>query len=207
MQEVLCEQCGASGTRRYQRFEFEAVGIPVDEQHRFLCVTCARGERRRVRTGDDESQGLTRDEIIAALNRFFDESGGLEICGRCHAQGTGCCPQSCRSLTPSGCADKKTLWCAGFICSALLNAIAECDAEVGRTLKWLKQSVGVTEYRLYEMKARVPTAHREPERPLLLPRRYPFPQNLGDGKALAPKLSALAEEVLEIRRRFPNKWV
>jgi hypothetical protein len=205
MKDVRCEKCGAADGRRYQTFGFEAAGVPVDERHAFLCVKCARAERRRLRAESDKPQGLTRDEVIAELNRFFAASGALEICRRCHAQGTGCCPPTCRSLTPAGCADKKTLWCAGFVCSALLGAIAECDAEAGRALKWLRQSVGVTEYRIYEMKARVPAAHREPERPLALPARYPFPPNLGDPEALKPELESLAEEVLEVRRRFPGK--
>lgn len=205
MSEVICEKCGVSSARRYQLFHLEAVGVLLDEQHIFLCVKCARAERREMRTVDSESTGLTRDEIIAELNRFFDESGVLEICRLCHEQGTGCCPSTCRSLTANGCGDKKTLWCAGFICSALLNAITESDPEVGRALKWLKQNVGVTEFRLYEMKARVPSEFCEPERPLTLPRRYPFPENLRDGHRLRSKLKTLTEEVLEMRRCFSEK--
>ncbi|HYE74659.1 MAG TPA: hypothetical protein VEF04_15070 [Blastocatellia bacterium] len=205
MSEAVCEKCGDGNVRRYQVFKLESVGVPLDEQHVFLCVKCARTERRELRASDQESSGLTRDEIIVELNRFFDESGVLEICRLCHEQGTGCCPQSCRSLTANGCGDKKTLWCAGFMCSALLNALAESDPEIGRALKWLKQNVGVTEFRLYEMKARVPAEFCEPERPLKLPQRYPFPNNLSDGQLLRSKLETLREEVLEMRRRFPGK--
>jgi hypothetical protein len=201
MDDAMCEKCGGARARRYQTFGFEAPGVPVDERHARLCVRCARAERRRLRLEGAAPEGLTRDEIIAELNRFFAASGVLEICRRCHEQGTGCCPPTCRSVTTTGCADKKTLWCAGFVCGALLNAIAECEPETARALKWLKQSVGVTEFRLYEMKARVPSAHCEPERPLILPRRYPFPANLGDAEALRPKLESLAEEVLEVRLR------
>lgn len=204
MSATLCEQCGAKRARRYQIFTLEAAGVARDERQVSLCVKCARAARRRRRSaGEEDSSGLTRDEVIAELNRFFAESGVLEICRCCHEQGTGCCPPTCRSLTAAGCDGKKTLWCAGFVCSALLNAIAECEPEVGRALRWLRQEVGVTEYRLYEMKVRVPSAHREPERVLHLPRRYPFPPNLGDGRALRPRLEQLAEEVLEVRRRFP----
>jgi hypothetical protein len=146
------------------------------------------------------SDGLTRAEVIAELNRFFTSSGVLEICGRCHAQGTGCCPPGCRALTQSGCASKN-LFCAAFLCSALLNAIEECDPQTARTLKWARRYLGPTEFRVYEMMTRAPRTHRAPEQPLILPERYPRPLGLSDGSNLAPQLRALADEVLEVRRR------
>ncbi len=87
------------------------------------------------------------------------------------------------------------------MCGALLNAISECDPELGRTLKWLKREVGVAEWRVYEMFTRVPATERAPERPLVLPQRYPDPGVL-DGDKLKPQLAALVDEVLEVRRRW-----
>ncbi len=93
----------------------------------------------------------------------------------------------------------KTVFCATFVCSALLNAIAECDAETARTLKWIKSELGVAEFPIYEMITRVPAEAREPVRPLILPRRYPKPPDLS-GEAIKEKLLALTDEVLELRR-------
>jgi hypothetical protein len=145
--------------------------------------------------------GLTRTEVIAELDRFFIGSGVLEICRRCHEQGTGCCPQACRALKASGCAGKN-LFCASFVCSPLLSAIAECDAPVARLLKWVKRELGPAEFRVYEMMTRVPRAYREEKQPLMLPARYPGPLGLGDGRTMAPRLLALASEVLDMRRRW-----
>lgn len=95
----------------------------------------------------------------------------------------------------------KTVFCTTFVCSALLNAISECDPEVGRTLRWVKRELGEAEFHIYEMITRVPAEAREPVRPLILPRRYPALPNL-NGEAIKEKLLALTEEVLEIRRRW-----
>ena len=168
-----------------------------------LCPACARAQRQQLRQ-TSSVHGLTRDELIAQLDRFFAASGVFDICRRCHEQGTGCCPPTCRVLQAhgqsNGCQSGKTLYCATFLCSALLNAISECDAELGRLLKWLKSDVGVTEWRVYEMFTRVPAAHREPERPLALPEHYPPLPDL-DGTALQKRLMALADEVLALRRQ------
>jgi hypothetical protein len=96
----------------------------------------------------------------------------------------------------------KTVFCAAFVCGALLNAITECDPEAGRALKWLKAELGPAEFHVYEMITRVPPTSREHVRPLALPRRYPRPDALENGDKIKEKLSALASEVLEIRRRW-----
>ncbi len=148
---------------------------------------------------------MTRRELIAELDRFFAASGVFDICRRCHEQGTGCCPPTCRVMGASGCDPNnqrgKTVFCATFVCGALLNAIAECDAEAGRTLRRAKNELGPAEFRVYEMITRVPALAREPVRPLTLPKRYPRLAGL-DGEAIRENLSALAAEVLEIRRRW-----
>jgi hypothetical protein len=141
-----------------------------------------------------------RDELIAALDRFWAESGAGEICRRCHEQGTGCCPPMCRHLGAHGCV-RKNVFCTSFVCSALLNAIAECDAETGRLLKWMKRNPGSAEFRVYEMVTRVPAIDREDVRPLAVPERYPGPLKLR-GESIRKPLLALAEQVLEIRRRW-----
>ncbi len=199
MQMQACEKCGTEAARQYQALHIRQPGQPSEETLRWLCVRCARGERRAL--PPSLAAGLTRDELIAALDRFFAASGVFDICARCHAQGTGCCPPSCRIIGPQGCASGKTLFCATFLCGALLNAISECAPELGRTLQWLKREVGVAEWRVYEMFTRVPAAARAPERPLALPARYPDHGPL-DGDKLRPQLAALADEVLEIRRRW-----
>ncbi len=201
MPDQSCEQCGAAAARPYQRLSVQAPGVPSAESLRWCCVSCARAARQRLRQQPPETAGLTRDELIAALDRFFAASGVFDICRRCHAQGTGCCPPTCRRLGPQGCQTGKTLFCATFLCGALINAISECEPGFGRTLKWLKREVGVAEWRVYEMFTRVPAAARDPERPLILPQRYPDPGVL-DAELLKARLVALADEVLEMRRRW-----
>ena len=203
-----CEQCGAANPRAFHQWTFAAPREPATVSEQQLCTACARSLRQQVRQTPSIQTGLTRAELIAQLDRFFAASGVFDICRRCHAQGTGCCPPTCRVLQAhgqahgqsNGCQSGKTLYCATFLCSALLNAISECDAELGRLLKWLKQEVGVTEWRVYEMFTRIPAAHRELGQPLALPERYPFLPEL-DGAALQKHLIALADEVLALRRQ------
>ena len=195
-----CQDCGTARTRRFQALTVTAVGEPSEEQCWWLCARCARLRRRQSKQGrEGRRDGLTRAALIGALDRFFAESGALEICRRCHAQGTGCCPQSCRALGPAGCR-VKNVFCSAFICSALLNAIRECDPEAARVLKWATRHLGPAEYRLYEMMTRVPAEARASVRPLALPDRYPGPLAL-DGSRTKGGLAGLASEVLEIRRR------
>jgi hypothetical protein len=199
MKEVKlgCEDCGAPPARRYVEARLEPGVGTLEELSYQLCVGCARARRRA--SPSENGAGVTRDELIAEYEEFFARSGALEICRRCHAQGTGCCPSSCRSLRESGCADK-TLWCSAFICAALLNALRECDREAARRLQRAAREIGPLEIRVYEMKTRVPEAHREGERLLRLPRRYP-PLGL-DGAALRARLLGLAGEVLAVRRAW-----
>lgn len=217
---LVCEQCGAAGARRYQLFSFDnlenANGELHNEREFLLCARCARSERKPLQAEPSPAEspnreerpgeGLSRGELIAALDRFFAASGVFEICGRCHRQGTGCCPPTCRVMGAAGCDPNhkrgKTVFCAAFVCGALLNAITECDPQAGRTLKWIKRELGTAEFRVYEMITRVPADMREPIRPLALPKRYPRPDGLNDGENIREKLMALAEEVLEIRRRW-----
>jgi hypothetical protein len=210
-QEILgegakCDGCGLSGARRHQQITFGLSGEPSDERELLLCARCARYERKRLKAEPDPDDGLTRQELIAALDRFFASSGAFDICRRCHEQGTGCCPPTCRVMGARGCDPNnrrgKTVFCATFVCGALLNAISECDAEAGRALKWAKTELGSAEFRIYEMITRVPEKAREPVRPLALPRRYPQTAGLENGGKIKEKLSALASEVLEIRRRW-----
>jgi hypothetical protein len=210
MSEAVCQSCGAGDARRYQLAGFDKPGEPTDERELLFCARCARAERKRLNALPDPEgspeAGLTRAELIAALDRFFATSGVFDICRRCHEQGTGCCPPSCRVMGAQGCDPNnkygKTVFCAAFVCGALLNAISECDAEAGRALKWVKNELGAAEFRIYEMITRVPANAREPVRPLALPRRYPRPVGLEDGERIREKLSALADEVLEIRRQW-----
>lgn len=204
-----CEFCGTSNARLYEQYFPVAVGEPVEPEQRWLCVKCARRERQSIAAARAAQlrnpnypphNQLTRDELIARLDRFWADSGAGEICRRCHAQGTGCCPPMCRYLGASGCR-KKNVFCTSFVCSALLNALAECDPDTGRVLKWIKQNPGATEFRIYEMVTRVPTIDREPGRPLALPDRYPGPLNLASS-SVKDKLLALAAEVLEVRRHW-----
>jgi hypothetical protein len=219
MTETICQSCGAGTARRYQLVSLGKFGEPGDEREFMLCARCARAERKRLNARmdpPDPYDGLTRGEMIAALDRFFAASGVFDICRRCHEQGTGCCPTTCRVMGANGCDPNnkhgKTAFCSAFVCGALLNAISECDAEMGRALKWIKTEVGATEFHIYEMITRVPAQSRDPVRPLALPRRYPFPKALGlnalgpntleNGDRIKNKLEALAPEVLEIRRRW-----
>lgn len=206
MTETICQSCGARAGRRYQLISFGGFGEPGDERESRLCARCARAGRKRLNARPDPVSGLTRQELIAALDRFFASSGAIDICRRCHEQGTGCCPPTCRAMGPQGCDPDnrygKTVFCAAFVCGALLNAVSECDAETGRALKWVKTELGTAEFRIYEMITRVPAGAREPVRPLALPRRYPQPAGLENGGKIKEKLSALAPEVLEIRRRW-----
>jgi hypothetical protein len=196
-----CEECGATNARQYQLPIFESR----DEREFVLCVRCARSKRKILQTQSDTSDGLTRQELIAELDRFFAASGVFDICRRCHEQDTGCCPPTCRVMGARGCdpANKygKTIFCAAFVCGALLNAITECDAETGRELKRIKNELGPAEFRVYEMITRVPAKAGEPVRPLALPKAYPRPASL-DGDRIRAGLSELADEVLEIRRRW-----
>ncbi len=202
----ICERCGAAGGRPYHRFAFDAYSAPAREESRTLCAGCARAARAALPV--EAGPGLTRAELIAALDRFFAASGVFEICGRCHAQGTGCCPPTCRVMGAAGCDPDnrrgKTVFCATFLCAALLNAISEIDPELGRHLRWIKRELGAAEFRIYEMITRVPAAHREPARPLALPARYPAPGDL-PGEALREPLLALADEILEIRRLWTEE--
>jgi hypothetical protein len=206
MTETICKSCGARVVRGYQLIEFDEFGEPGDEREFILCIRCARSERKRLKAEPDLEDGLTRGELIAALDRFFASSGVFDICRRCHEQGTGCCPPTCRVMGAQGCDPKnkygKTVFCAAFVCGALLNAISECDAEAGRALKWVKTELGAAEFHIYEMITRVPPPSRDPVRPLALPRRYPHPDGVENGEKIKEKLSVLAPEVLEIRRRW-----
>lgn len=208
-----CTRCDVAGAHRYQFFTFAGLenltGEFHDEQEFVLCVGCARQQRARLQAELDLSEGLTREELIAELDRFFAASGVFEICGRCHQQGTGCCPPTCRVMGTAGCdpANKfgKTVFCAAFVCSALLNAISECDPEIGRALKWIKRELGPAEFRVYEMITRVPSQAREPVRPLALPKRYPRPKGLEDGGQIREALLQLTDEVLDIRRQWHDQ--
>jgi hypothetical protein len=201
-----CSVCGAGEARRYQLVNFVKPNEPGVEREFMLCVRCARDERKRLNVQPVTDGELTRGELIAALDRFFTSSDVFDICRRCHEQGMGCCPPTCRVMGSQGCDPNnrygKTVFCAAFVCGALLNAISECDAEAGRALKWVKTELGAAEFRIYEMITRVPAQSREPVRLLALPRRYPQPAGLENGEKIKEKLSALAPEVLEIRRRW-----
>jgi hypothetical protein len=201
-----CDGCGVSGAHRYQLASFGKPNEPSGEREFMFCVRCARAERKRMKARPDPDDGLTRQELIASLDRFFASSGAFDICRRCHDQGTGCCPTTCRVMGAKGCDPNnrygKTVFCSAFVCGALLNAISECDAEAGRALKWVKTELGAAEFRIYEMITRIPAQAREPVRPLALPRRYTQPAGLENGAKINDKLSALALEVLEIRRRW-----
>lgn len=200
---LICQACEARGAHRYELISLGPPGELSDMREFILCAQCARAERKQ-RRSEPPGAGLTRQELIAALDRFFAASGALDICRRCHEQGTGCCPPTCRVLGARGCDPDnhhgKTVFCAAFVCSALLNAVRECDAALGGALKWVKRELGQAEFHIYEMITRVPAAAREPARPLVLPQRYPLPVALADGGKIQTKLAALADEVLAIRR-------
>lgn len=199
---TACADCGAKSSHRYRRFRFGEIGESCDHEDRELCVRCARAERRLItkfNSGNEDSAGVSREELIAELDRYFEESGAAEICNLCHRQGTGCCPVSCRTLSDQGCT-RKNLWCSAFVCSALMNALAQCDPESARTLRWARREIGPAEFRVYEMMTRVPAKFRETERPLTMPARYPGPLALGSGIAIRDSLMAMSKDVLEIRR-------
>lgn len=202
----ICAQCGTSGAHRYQLVSFGQPAEYADEREFRLCIACARAERKLLQAKPPLDEGLTREELIAALDRFFAASGAFDICGRCHRQGTGCCPPTCRVMGAAGCDPTnkrgKTVFCAAFVCSALLNAISECDADVGRALRWVKRELGSAEFHIYEMITRVPSQAREPVRPLTLPGRYPRPPGIEDGGKISDKLAALANDVLALRRQW-----
>jgi hypothetical protein len=206
MSETICQSCGAGVAHRYQLVSFGKSGEPSGEREFLLCARCARAERKRLKALPELEGARARQELIAELDRFFASSGASDLCHRCHQQGTGCCPPTCRVMGAKGCDPNnkhgKTVFCAAFVCSALLNAISECDAEAGRALKWVKTELGPAEFRVYQMITRVPANAREPVRPLALPERYPRPTGLEDGNKIKEKLSALADETLEIRRRW-----
>ena len=207
-ERLICERCGNSSARRYQVFNFDPLDNSADEREFLRCVRCARHERNQIHSQPASATGLTRQELIAELDRFFASSGVFDICARCHQQGTGCCPPTCRVMGTAGCDPNnkfgKTVFCTTFVCGALLNAISECDPELGRTLRWVKNVLGAAEFHLYEMITRVPAEAREPVHPLALPQRYPQPAGL-DGEAIQEKLAALTEEVLEIRRLWSKE--
>src|SRR5262249_31429193 len=144
---TTCRRCGVGNAHRYQLVSLSNPGETGGEREFLLCARCARAERKRLNAQTDAADGLTREELIAALDRFFASSGVFDICRRCHEQGTGCCPPTCRVMGTSGCDPNnkygKTVFCAAFVCGALLNAISECDAEAGRALKWVKNELGV----------------------------------------------------------------
>ncbi len=204
-----CQTCGANEARLYEVYSFSAIGEPMEPEYFWLCVKCARRERQSIAEAREAQlrnpnypthNQITRAELIAALDRFWVESGAGEICRRCHEQGTGCCPPMCRHLGAAGCL-KKNVFCTSFVCSALLNAVAECDADTGRLLTWVKQNSGAAEFRIYEMVTRVPALDREQARPLIVPDRYPGPLKLA-GKPIKDTLLALTGEVLEVRRHW-----
>lgn len=197
-----CRNCGAAGARRYLAFSFEDR-TRVDYEH-VLCVRCARSERKTFQS--QPAAGITRRELIERLDAFFRASGVFEICGRCHAQGTGCCPPSCRVMGEAGCAPDnrygKTVFCSAFVCSALLNAISEVDPVIGRELKWVKRELGPPEFHIFEMITRAPAGMRENEPPLALPESYPEPEGLDRGEDIRERLLELCDEILAIRRAW-----
>ncbi len=208
-----CQRCGAAGAVRGQRFDPASYPAPARVAELQLCRRCLRRERRelpilpapRPTRPVPAEQWLTRRELIARLDQFCAEAGLFEICARCHQQGTGCCPPTCRVMGTAGCDPRnrygKTVFCAAFLCSALLNAIREIDPETGRILAWVKREIGPAEFHLYEMITRVPAAAREPEQPLQLPERYPAPPLDGRAERIRAGLVALTAEILEIRRQ------
>lgn len=214
-----CQECQRPAARRYQDYAIVPVATPgrfdlevVEEGWR--CPRCARAARRALPSpgaSSPEVAGplLSRRELIDRLDAFFAESGVHEICARCHRQGTGCCPPSCRVMGSAGCDPThptgKTVFCATFLCSALLNTISELDPALGRSLQQSKKVLGTPEFHLYQLITRVPRAERETEIPLRLPERYPLPEGLDRGPDLRPSLIALAEEVLAIRRLWQKE--
>ncbi len=193
-----CQSCTSPDARQYELYSILQLGERAEPQTLFLCVKCVRkGRRGKSFASDSSAKTFSRTELIKALDHFWNESGAGEICRLCHEQGTGCCPPMCRNLSANGCR-QKNVFCTGFTCSALLNAISECDAETGRTLKWIRKNAAVTEFRLYECVTRVPAVDRENKRPLTLENQ--FPKITLHGAAINKQLKSLSDEVLEIRR-------
>lgn len=205
VENLNCEICGDEKARRFELYSFGKIGEPVDPLKFWLCLKCARTRRREIKNEQLKSfsPAESRTALIAEMDRFWDESGAGEICRDCHEQGTGCCPPMCRYLSQSGC-QKKNVFCTGFVCSALLNAIAECDAEQARVLKWVKTNPGAAEFRFYEIVTRVPSIDREQVQPLALPPKYPGPLNL-DGTRIQEKLLRLKAEILTVRRIWKSE--
>ena len=125
-----CQNCETGNALLYESYSFGAVLADVEPEQFWLCVKCARTKRKP--TSDMQlpsgSSAISRTEFIAALDRFWSASGAAEICGQCHAQGTGCCPPMCRYLSQDGC-QKKNVFCTSFVCSALLNAMRRCGSQ------------------------------------------------------------------------------
>ena len=193
-----CQSCASPKARQYELYSLLRVGEHTEPKIILLCVKCARdGRRKHTFDSEPSAENFSRTDLIGELDRFWNESGAGEICRQCHEQGTGCCPPMCRNLSANGCR-QKNVFCTGFTCSALLNAISECDAETGRTLKWIKQNAAVTEFRLYEGVTRVPPVDRENKRPFTL--KNQFPKIILQGEAIKEQLQNLSDEVLEIRR-------
>jgi hypothetical protein len=214
-----CQKCSRPSAHRYQSVSPAPYPFPATTTEQELCPACARQTRRQLISIDRanphgqlesdslESEWTDRQGLLAHLDRFFAEAGIFEICARCHDQGTGCCPPTCRVMGARGCDPEngygKTVFCAAFLCSALLNAISEVDPECGRILRWVKEQLGPAEFHIYEMITRVPAAHREPERPLQLPARYPLPlaPPLAEySTRLRAELLPLVDEILAVRR-------
>jgi len=207
-----CQDCGTPAANRCLTFTTRPYPQPAETTEQLLCPRCARRLRHRMTATDSEActsgdspvEWIGRRELIARLDQFFAASGILEICSRCHNQGTGCCPPTCRVMGSRGCDPQnrhgKTVFCAAFLCSAILNAIREIDPECARILRWVRDQLGPTEFHLYEMIARVPAAHREPERPLRLPAAYPAPPLAHFAARIRAGLAPLADEILEVQR-------
>ena len=148
---------------------------------------------------ENEIRDADRMRFLSSLDEFFQQSGVLEICARCHEQGTGCCPSSCRRLTAEGCS-QKVVWCGTFLCSALLGALRECSPEGARMFTWLKKEIGAGEWRLFELVSRMPAAERNAEHHIALSTQYPALDVLNNAVAIRPKLVALTGEILELRK-------
>lgn len=209
-----CAECGRPSAHRYQTIRLAPYPAPGETTESLSCTGCARAVRRNrhetapgmpPETSAAVAQ-VDRRALIAHLDQFFAAAGIFDVCARCHDQGTGCCPPTCRVMGPRGCDPAsrygKTVFCAAFICSALLNTISEVDPECGRILRWVREQLGPAEFHIYEMITRVPAAHREPERPLALPPSYPVPPLAGHAARVRAGLAPLVEEILEIRRTW-----
>ena len=190
-----CQDCGKSGGRPFVFWMFQSPGELSEQTRRTLCQGC----RKSLTSPKDSSRKSERHRFLAALDVFFRESGVLEICARCHAQGTGCCPSSCRRLTSSGCREK-ILWCGTFLCSAMLGALRECSPEVAGTFAWLKKEIGTSEWRLFELVSRMSASGHDVDRHIGGSTRFPTLPILANGSAFRLKLRAMGDEILEIRR-------